>query len=207
MPGPGKRAIDLIRAIYGFTSYETGAIGTTKWPVAPSPPEDAILGSREAELKYNEEFFGELVSGGAAMLRHSQVGAASAQHIVVHLLRQSGMHTTPVLQLQREIVDQNLAIFHTADGRIVNAELASARRPHERELRSSRRICRVIYLELMLRTERSCGSSGHCPWSSWTSTGWTGRRWPRPCKTCTKTSRDFGRRVSRAWRNSFQGSS
>lgn len=133
MSGSGKRTIDIIKAICGFPSYRNVTIATTKWPSAPSATEDAILASRESELKSNEEFFGDLVRLGATVVRHNQ--PTSAQRIVEHLVWQSEIHTPPVLQLQREIVDQNLAIFHTAAGHAVNAELSSARRAHERELR------------------------------------------------------------------------
>ncbi|KAM3511446.1 hypothetical protein MY11210_004938 [Beauveria gryllotalpidicola] len=159
MSGSGKRTVDIIRAICGFTTYDNVAIATTKWPATPSPTEAGILESREAELKFNEDFFGDLVSGGAEMFRYSQARAgycdievASAQDIVSHLIQQSDIHTTPVLQLQREIVDQNLAISHTTAGEMVNTELASARRAHERELRQ---------LEVQMQSFRSQADALH----------------------------------------------
>ncbi|TQV97820.1 hypothetical protein IF1G_03563 [Cordyceps javanica] len=129
-------------AICGFRLYRNLTIATTKWPFTPSRAEYAMCRDREAELKYNAEFYGDLVRRGATMVRHSQVesghyhgGTVSAHHIVERLLRQSDIYGTPVLQLQLELVDQNLAIFHTTAGEIVNSRLDDARRDHERQLR------------------------------------------------------------------------
>ena len=141
MTGSSVRNIEMMKAMCGFVSYDNLAIATTMWPDRPSYSEAATLEDREVELLADDRYFAALVSRGATVFRHNELGRNdpvderdSAQRIVGHLIRQSDMHAPEVLQLQREIIDQKKALGETAAGIAVAGDLYKALCIHKRQL-------------------------------------------------------------------------
>ncbi|KAF2972071.1 hypothetical protein GQX73_g1609 [Xylaria multiplex] len=141
MSGSSMRNLAMIKAICGFASYTNVVIATTMWPTAPTCAEKATLESREANLLSDERFFGFFTARGARVLRHNEEGsrdftreAASAKRIVDYLVQQSKTHALDVLQLQREIVDEEKMLGETAAGVAAAGELYKERIAHEHQL-------------------------------------------------------------------------
>ncbi|KAF5691947.1 GTP binding domain-containing protein [Fusarium denticulatum] len=138
MAGSNLRSLTILKEICGFDSYSNLAIVTTMWPESPDSKNKAILEDREHELLKNSDFFSDLVSKGARMFRdydESQNPANSEHRIIDTLLRQleHGKHT--VLQLQREVVDEEKSLGETAAGIAAAEHLDQTRLEHENQLR------------------------------------------------------------------------
>jgi hypothetical protein len=136
MSGSTMRNLDMMKAMCGFSSYANLAIATTMWSTN-SP----LCAKREQQLLSDGRFFRELIAQGATLFRHNEKGrldsleeVTSARRIVTHLIRQSEKHTTEVLQLQREIIDQQKMIGETKAGIVLAGDLYRVRQEHEQEL-------------------------------------------------------------------------
>lgn len=154
MSGSTMRNLDMMKAMCGFASYSNVAIATTMWSIQSSLSEQ-----REAQLLSDDRFFGGLVDRGATLFRHNEKGrlcsleeVTSARRIVTHLIRQSEKRIPEILQLQREIIDQQKAIGETKAGIILAGDLYRARKAHERELES---------LKLSIRAELAQQKTEH----------------------------------------------
>ncbi|KAL3479242.1 hypothetical protein BJX99DRAFT_255766 [Aspergillus californicus] len=144
MPGWSMRNIEMMKAMCGFSSYDTVAIATTMCPDAQSSYDRVGLEQREDELLTEYRFLGGLVAQGATMFRHNDKGCrgtfeenVSAQRIVSFLTQQSDMHAPYILQLQRERINEGKTLGETAAGIVVAGDLYKAPREHERQLRAT----------------------------------------------------------------------
>ncbi|KAJ5145889.1 uncharacterized protein N7515_000453 [Penicillium bovifimosum] len=139
MSGSTMRNLEMMKAMCGFSSYANLAIATTMWSTNSS-----LCAKREEQL-LDGRFFGDLIAKGAKLFRHNEKGrldsleeVTSARRIVTHLIRQSDNHTTEVLRLQREIIDQQKMIGETQAGIVLAGDLYKVRQEHERELQKLR---------------------------------------------------------------------
>ncbi|KAF5713098.1 GTP binding domain-containing protein [Fusarium mundagurra] len=138
MAGSNLRSLRILKEICGFASYSNLAIVTTMWPESPDSTNKKILEDRELELLVNSDFFSDLVSKGARMFRdydenHSPTD--SVQRIMDSLLRRLDHGKPSVLQLQREVVDEEKSLGETAAGIAAAEHLYQTCREHENQLR------------------------------------------------------------------------
>ncbi|KAF5569265.1 GTP binding domain-containing protein [Fusarium pseudoanthophilum] len=138
MAGSNLRSLKILKEICGFASYSNLAIVTTMWPKSQDSINKRILEDRELELLTNPDFFNDLVSKGARMFRdydENYSPADSLQRIMDSLLRQLDHGKPSVLQLQREVVDEEKSLGETAAGIAAAEHLHQTCREHEKQLR------------------------------------------------------------------------
>ena len=155
MTSSSRQSIQMIKAICGFTQYTNLAIATTKWPYSTGGDrldfdsgQWAELHHREAEMAEDDRFFGDFVPRGATIFRHNERGVRSgtreerlsAFRIVDHLVTASERHPSPVLRLQREMIDEGKTLGETEAGAtILGGELRRVREESETQLSELRR--------------------------------------------------------------------
>ncbi|KAF5983810.1 hypothetical protein FCOIX_3026 [Fusarium coicis] len=138
MAGSNLRSFRILKEICGFDSYSNLAIVTTMWPKSQDYTNKSILEDRELELLTNSEFFSDLVSKGARVFRdydENYSPADSLQRIMDSLLRQLDHGKPSVLQLQREVVDEDKSLGETAAGIAAAEHLYQTCRQHEKQLK------------------------------------------------------------------------
>lgn len=159
MAGSSLRNIELIKAVYGSTTYNNLAVVTTMWPESPNAVEAKSLGDREEELLATERYFGAFIAKGATKFRYSETGyrntfggMASAQDIVNHLIVRRDVSPPRELQLQHELINEGKTLGETAAGIAVGERLLQARQTYMRELKG---------LDTKLRRELSKANGSH----------------------------------------------
>ena len=93
----------------GKPSMSSMFLATTMWDQVSI--EDGS--TREADLKDTAEFWGDMVKEGSAMYRHTR-DFHSAMNIILYLINR---HSTTILELQKEMVDQKKSLDDTNAGR------------------------------------------------------------------------------------------
>lgn len=135
MSGSSKSNIDMFKALCGYSTYSNVAIATTFW----NQQERRTFAQREAELKDNPGFFGGIISEGARLFRHGELGQDvqqlrdSAHTIVRHVVAQSRLAPV-VLLIQHELVDEHKALEQTAAGIVIAGELSKVAESYKRQL-------------------------------------------------------------------------
>ena len=133
--GSSKRNIDMFKALCGYSTYSNVAIATTFW----NQQERWIFARREAELKEDPAFFHDILSEGASLFRHGELGQDvrqlrdSAYAIVRHVVAQSRLAPV-VLLIQHELVDEHKALEQTAAGVVIADELCKVAEGYKRQL-------------------------------------------------------------------------
>ncbi len=134
MSGSAFKNLRTFRKLCGRESMSSVIMATTMWGDGGSS-EQHLFDQREAELKDTPEFWGDMVSAGSLVVRHTN-DHASAMSIIAHLVERN---TTTVLGLQKEMVDQHKSLQDTEAGREVESELLKERQRFERQLEMTRR--------------------------------------------------------------------
>lgn len=135
MSGSSKRNIDMFKALCGYSAYSNVAIATTFW----NQQERRAFVQREAELKFDPAFFGGIISEGAQLFRHGELGQDlrqlrdSAHAIVRHVIAQSRLAPV-VLLIQHELVDEHKVLEQTAAGVVIAGELSKVAEGYGRQL-------------------------------------------------------------------------
>lgn len=135
MSGSSKRNIDMFKALCGNSTYSNVAIATTFW----NQQESRTFMQREAELRDDSAFFGDIIPEGARLFRHGELGPDarhlhdSAQTIVRHVVAQSRLAPV-VLLIQHELVDLHKELDQTAAGIVVAGELHKLAEDYKRQL-------------------------------------------------------------------------
>lgn len=129
MGGASRRSFQIFSKICGTESMRNVAIVTNMWNLVDKR---AAL-AREKELKTDELFFKTALDNGAKMYRHDNT-AASARSILTSLFRKRATS----LSLQRELAGGDRDIYQTSAGRVVQDDVATLTRKHERELQEFR---------------------------------------------------------------------
>lgn len=135
MSGSSKRNIDMFKALCGYSTYSNVAIATTFW----NQQERQIFAQREAELKDDPAFFHDILSEGARLFCHGELGQEvrqlrdSAHAIVRHVVAQSRLAPV-VLLIQHELVDEHKVLEQTAAGVVIAGELSKGAEGYQRQL-------------------------------------------------------------------------
>lgn len=120
----------MFRELCGDESLKNVVILTNMW----GQVEPAIGEARERELADDDLFFRPALLKGAKMFRHDQT-LNCAERVIRHLMRK----TPEILQIQREIVDENKDILQTAAGGELNRELIAQMDRHKAEMATLQR--------------------------------------------------------------------
>ncbi|XXG98513.1 V-type proton ATPase subunit c'' [Hypoxylon texense] len=120
--GSAVRGFELARDICGPESARFCLLVTTMWDSinSESPEMQAAIG-REAQLQYTDKFWGTMQRWGSRTVRWGG-NRHSAFSIVDILLATTDAHGPPVLQLQREMVDEDRLLDDTSAGRTLAKE-------------------------------------------------------------------------------------
>lgn len=127
MDGSSLRSLRMFRKLVGEDALSNVLLASTHW--AHVSAEEGTR--READLR--DKFWKPLLDNGAVMTRHTG-GAASAMALVDDLIDKSRV----VLDIQRELVDERMALIDTAAGSALNEELIALQQRHEKELQEVR---------------------------------------------------------------------
>ena len=113
----------MFRKLCGDAALANVVLVTNMWgEVSPEVGE-----ARESELSDN--FFKPVLDLGAQMVRHH-----NTVHSAHDVIRRIIVNCPVVLQIQRELVDENKDIVDTAAGEVANRELDEQMRRHQAEL-------------------------------------------------------------------------
>ncbi|KAK3492197.1 P-loop containing nucleoside triphosphate hydrolase protein [Neurospora hispaniola] len=115
--GSALRTFNMLRALCGPQALNCAALVTTKWGALRSPKDDLAACDRENELMYTSNFWGSMRQHGSQSYRW--LGSeASARSIVREVIQTTCRRTSsPVLQIQRELIDEKRPLDSTSAGR------------------------------------------------------------------------------------------
>jgi hypothetical protein len=130
MSGTAFKNLRTFRKLCGKQSMSSTVLATTMWANVTVDEGDI----RETDLKDTAEFWGDMIREGSTTYRHTG-DHHSAMNIISHLLNK---HTTTVLGLQIEMVDQKKSLDDTEAGREVESEMLKERQLFERRLESTK---------------------------------------------------------------------
>ena len=126
MSGSAFKNLRTFRKLCGKQSMSSIVLATTMWSNTSSQDGDI----RETDLKETAEFWGDMIREGSVTYRHT--GDHHSAMNIISLL--TNRHTTTVLGLQSEMVDENKSLDNTEAGREVEGELIKERERFERRL-------------------------------------------------------------------------
>lgn len=124
--GGASSALSLFTKICGDHAFKNVVLTTTRWELVP----ETTGSQREKELQ--QGFWKHMLTLDASMARYKG-DRASALVIVSQVLKVAGK-TAVVLELQREMVEENKALKDTSAGSFVNDDLRAVRAKYEEEL-------------------------------------------------------------------------
>lgn len=122
--GSALRNLKMFRELCGPEALKNIVLATTFWDTVDPRTGNA----REAELADKEPFWGEMLARGSRMARFTD--RESGLDILSNLI---SLSPTP-LKIQRELVEEDIALVDTGAGRMVNEELARLEKKHQQEL-------------------------------------------------------------------------
>lgn len=123
--GAALKNITRFKKLCGEDAYRNIRIVTNMWEDVPQELGEA----RQAELKSDPAFFGDLLVRGAVLMRHDG-SKKSAERIVGSLIGLEG----EALQIQRELVDENKTLPETEVGVSLSEELEKQQRKFQDEI-------------------------------------------------------------------------
>lgn len=130
MGGSAMKNLRMFKKLCGDDSLGSVVLATTFWGMAM--PE--IEQSREAQLTTRSDFWGHFIQKGSKVFRQDQ-RKESATKIIDYLVSRC---KPVVLEIQREMNDQNKTLDQTGAGVEVQGDLAKAKAAHEEEMASVR---------------------------------------------------------------------
>lgn len=120
----------MFRKLCGDETLKNVIIVTTMWDGVDQELKEA----REWELANDERYFKPAIDKGAIMLRHDNT--TQTAHAILSLL----LPKVPLpVQIQRELVDENIAFQDTAASNELSRELRALEEKHTRELAELRK--------------------------------------------------------------------
>jgi hypothetical protein len=129
--GTNKRNLLMFKKLCGDDFYPRVFLIGTKWDKV----KEAEGRAREDELVRNSEFWGTMVEHGARVVRHWG-NRNSATAILLDLIdRDPKVNAPTVLQVQKEMVDENRTLDETSAGQQFEAELIRQREKHAKEMK------------------------------------------------------------------------
>jgi hypothetical protein len=131
MGGSALKNLNIFQKMCGQSSFPSIMLVSTMWEELPHERDGTSIGEhREAELRRNDRFWGAMEKGGSRIARHDGT-PNSARAIISNMINQKKV----VLDIQRQMVDQNLPLDKTVAGEFLEQEFAQVRKQHEDELR------------------------------------------------------------------------
>ncbi|KAG8741199.1 hypothetical protein FRC10_003193 [Ceratobasidium sp. 414] len=124
--GASRRNFRMFRKMCGTSSLKNVVVVTNMWSQPPAETELA----REIELREGEDFFRDILNGGAQMVRHSERTRESAFDVIRCVLGKNPV----VLELPRQIVDEGMELEDTDAGHALGEEIAQALRQGREEI-------------------------------------------------------------------------
>lgn len=129
MTGSGMRNLSMFRKLCGPDALEHVVLATTMWENVDRQKAD----KRENELRTKSEYWGDMITNGSTMLRH-QNNRQSAMRLIDHFVKKPAEVATTVLDLQKEMVDDDLTLAMTGAGQSVDGGLLKQREQYEKTL-------------------------------------------------------------------------
>ncbi|KAF2807466.1 uncharacterized protein BDZ99DRAFT_421527 [Mytilinidion resinicola] len=127
--GSALRSIRLFEALCGSQCFPYVVLVSTMWE-SLGVEDRAIAVDREKTLKDKAEFWGRMVNGGATVMRH-EGDANSARDI---LSRAASMNPSVVMDIQRQLINEDKALDETSAGRYLLGELYEVRKRQKKEI-------------------------------------------------------------------------
>jgi hypothetical protein len=131
MGGSAVKNLNIFQKMCGQTAFPSIMLVSNMWEeLRPENGGTSVGERREAELLSNDSFWGTMQKGGSRVMRHSGT-ANSAQAILSEMVNQKRV----ILEIQRQMVDQNLPLVKTVAGEFLEKEFTEIRKQQEDELR------------------------------------------------------------------------
>lgn len=131
MTGSSLKNLQLFKALCGENFYGHVVLATTMWDELDefSLSHDKAI-AREKELVDKSSWWGYMVHRGSKVFRHTG-NTESALQVVSYLV---DLGSTAVLDIQREMVDENRNLENTSAGMVVQKELQEQAARYEKKL-------------------------------------------------------------------------
>ena len=133
VPKMGKAAMDnlaMFKLLCGQESLGSVVLATTMWDSKGSGQDKE---RRERQLKETESFWGSMIEHGSTVFRHPNT-QASAFDIIDHIIE---LRRTVVLDIQKEMVDEQKIMENTSAGRELLRKVLEERKKMEERMRYS----------------------------------------------------------------------
>ncbi|EHK42553.1 hypothetical protein TRIATDRAFT_137421 [Trichoderma atroviride IMI 206040] len=128
--GSSLKNIRILQNLCGADAFDRVVLATTMWSSLDSMEGGHEIGLQRCEELRYPEFWGEMIQKNSIMKEHDG-SAASALSIISELVDRDG---GAVLNIQKQMVDQNLSLDGTDAGRYLQKDLLEARERHEKEI-------------------------------------------------------------------------
>ncbi|KAI9693202.1 MAG: hypothetical protein M1822_005198 [Bathelium mastoideum] len=135
MSGSSVRNLTMFKKLCGETTFPQVVLATTMWSNLEGPDQTYDIGiQRERQLIEQEDWWGPMYARGSKVVRHT--GERESALKIVNELVELYMPGGPVvLDIQREMVDNNVSLEDTAAGREVGKEMREARERFQAQIR------------------------------------------------------------------------
>lgn len=131
MSGSALKNVHVFEKLCGVQSFPYAVLATTMWGLIEQNEGGFAIGvAREKALAEKDEFWGVMMKNGSRVIRHTG-DAQSARDIISYLVNKQA---SVVLDIQRQMVDENRTLDETSAGQYIQKELFEARKRHEKEL-------------------------------------------------------------------------
>lgn len=159
MGGSAVKNLNIFQKMCGQSVFPSIMLVSSMWEeLRPENGGTSVGERREAELINNDRFWGTMEKGGSRVMRHNGT-AKSAQAILSKMVNQKRV----ILEIQRQMVDQNLPLVRTVAGEFLEEEVAEVRKQQEDELRELKESMEAAKKEkdqemigLLLAQQRTC---------------------------------------------------
>ncbi|KAM0446062.1 hypothetical protein ACHAO4_009507 [Trichoderma viride] len=133
--GSSLKNIRILKNICGEDAFDRVVLATTMWSTLDSMEGGHEIGLQRCEELQHSKFWGEMIQKKSIMKKHDG-SAASALSIISELVDRE---CSVVLNIQKQMVDQNLSLDETDAGRYLQKDLLEARERHEKEIAELKR--------------------------------------------------------------------
>ncbi|KAL7917201.1 P-loop containing nucleoside triphosphate hydrolase protein [Trichoderma austrokoningii] len=120
----------ILQNLCGADAFGSVVLATTMWSVLDSMEGGHQIGLRRCEELKHAEFWGEMIQRESIMKMHDG-SKISALSIISELIDREG---GAVLNIQKQMVDQNLSLDETDAGRYLQKDLIEAREKYKQEI-------------------------------------------------------------------------
>jgi hypothetical protein len=145
MGGISRRTFKIFRELCGQKNLANVIIVTNMWS---NPPTEIEL-KREMQLRDDPRYFQPAIKAGAQFIRRLRENTATAHNTIRLLLAKNPI----VMQVQRELVDDNQVFFETSAAQVLGVELAVTEKRHQQEIEEVKEELRVAKEEKDTETQ------------------------------------------------------